>query len=116
MTWLKIDDGMPRHPKIVGLSDAAFRALVTLWCYAAEHETDGHIPIAAWRASVKTRQATELVEAELVHENGTGFVIHGFTERNPTRAQLADRRDKRSRAGRIGAQRKWENARSGEEA
>lgn len=107
MTWLKIDDGMPRHPKIMGLSDGAFRALVTLWCYAAEHETDGHIPDAAWKITAKPRQRTELMDAELVHRNGVGYVIHGFTERNPTKAQLTDRRDKRSRAGRLGAESRW---------
>jgi hypothetical protein len=109
VTWLKIDDGMPRHPKILGLSDGAFRVLITLWCYAAEHETDGHIPDAAWRQA-RPKQRDELVAAELVRENGTGMVIHGFTERNPTKAQLEDRRAKRSAAGKRGAEARWEHA------
>ena len=41
MTWLRIDDAMVDHPKIIGLSDGAFRLHITALCYCARHLTDG---------------------------------------------------------------------------
>src|SRR5215469_12896847 len=67
-TYIKVHDGMPDHPKVEALSDAAFRLLVTLWCWCGRHLTDGRIPEGIWsrRGSAKARD--ELLTAEQVAE------------------------------------------------
>ena len=64
MTWLRIDDCMPDHPKVDGLSDRAFRAHVTGLCYCARHLTDGNVP-----QTVADRIARQPVLDELKRAN-----------------------------------------------
>src|SRR5688572_13859080 len=47
--YLNIDDGMDEHPKVEGLSDAAFRMYVAGMLYSARRGTDGAIPRAKAR-------------------------------------------------------------------
>lgn len=96
MTWLKLDDRFPDHPKIAPLSDAAFRLHVAAMCYAAAHETDGVVPLAAIPQLVpkyRKVQHNELVGAGLWEEGQGCIVVHDFTEYNPTRAQIKARRE-----------------------
>ena len=44
MTWIKLDDGFPNNPKIVGLSDHSFRLYIAGLCYSGKYLTDGFIP------------------------------------------------------------------------
>lgn len=46
MPYLNIDDGMDEHPKVEGLSDAAFRLLVREACAWSRSGTAGHAPWA----------------------------------------------------------------------
>jgi hypothetical protein len=107
VTWLRIDDTALDHPKIAVLSDAAHRALFNSWIYCAKHETDGRFPAAMADAFTRQRAKArdELVTGKLWHENGSGYVVHDFNERNPTheslerdRARAAERK-RRSRNG-----------------
>jgi HNH endonuclease len=88
-TYITVHDGMPDHPKIDGLSDTAFRLLVTMWCWCSRHKTDGRIPPAALREFRRRRAVTALVSAGLVHRRGGecarcpesepgGYVVHDF--------------------------------------
>lgn len=47
MAWLKIDDALPDHPKVVALGTLAPLA-IWIWlqstCYAARYKTDGFVP------------------------------------------------------------------------
>jgi hypothetical protein len=66
MTWARLEDNFAEHPKVIGLSDAAFRLHVTAICYASRYQTDGEITPAAFRAvNGKPKLAAELVEALL---------------------------------------------------
>ena len=49
MSWTKLDDLFPGHPKVITLSDSAFRLHVTALCYCASQLTDGFIPSPAIR-------------------------------------------------------------------
>lgn len=104
MTWVKIDDAMTEHPKVIGLSDKAFRAHVRGLCYASRHLTDGFVPDAAakpWGA----RFVQELVVKNVWELAENGYEIHDFLDWNPSRTEVEDIRNKRSEAGRRGGQR-----------
>ena len=97
--WVKLDDSAPEHPKIVGLSDAAFRLWVRGLCYAGKYLTDGFLPFGAFPPAGPATAGEELVQAGLWHQRNTsgpnqrdGYQIRDFLTFNPSRADvLADR-------------------------
>lgn len=95
MTWLKIDDGFVDHPKVCGLSHAAFHLHVAALCYCARHLTDGLIPaVIAVRLlhGITARHREELVNAGLWVPVDDGWKVHNFLEFNPSRAKVEDER------------------------
>lgn len=103
MSWVRIDDRFPRHPKIVGLSDAAFRLHVTGLCYCAEHLTDGRITKMAVRLlGANRRQLDELAEAGVWLEDEDAWTVHDFLEYNPSKEKV-----KREREEAADRRRKW---------
>lgn len=75
MPYLNIDDAMDEHPKVDGLSDAAYRMLMAGLHYCARQLTDGFIPHARARRLTVTASdavAKELVDAGLWHDLGEG--------------------------------------------
>lgn len=105
MTWVRIDDGFAEHPKVVGLSDAAFRQHVVALCYAGRRDTDGDIPKAA--PFIRKKLSKELVDAGLWDEIPTGFAIHDFLIYNPSAERTRSRRDSKAMAGAKGAASRW---------
>lgn len=113
MAWVRLDDKAMTHPKIVGLSDKAFRLWVWGLAYCQQHLTNGFIPVAAVTiAQIKT--ALELVKAMLWEPNDTGWLVHDYLDWNDSRelvaqkrleakARMALARERRSRELRVGA-------------
>lgn len=106
--WLKLDDNFGDHPKIVGLSDRAFRAHLLGMLYAARHLTDGHVPPTA---APTPRTARELEDAGLWERNGSGWVVHDWQDWNPASKSIRDkqaadrdrkRNQRRHRGGQFG--------------
>lgn len=91
-----MDDGYPDHPKVIALSDAAFRLHVRLMCYAAKHLTDGFIPTAL---ATKARPMSELVEAHLLELSVGGWKLHDYHDWNPTAEKVKCIRRERAKAG-----------------
>jgi hypothetical protein len=104
MTWVRLEDNMIDHPKIIGLSDRAFRLWITSLSYASRHETDGKLDrkIAERLLARGLGARKELLEAGLWDENGTGYYIHDYLEYQPSKAESCDLRAKRAAAGRLG--------------
>lgn len=102
MVWVRMDDGFDEHPKVLGLSDKAFRAHVSAMCYCARRLTDGVVPTAR----IKARQARELIEAGLMSEQEGGYLIHDWLDFNPSKEQVESKRIKRQEAGRRGGKAK----------
>ena len=103
MGWVKLDDGFPAHPKVVGLSDAAVRAHLEALCYAAKYETDGMVPdVVAANGPVRA----ELMASGL-WENGpaSAIIIHDYLVYNPSRSEREQNRNRTrtKRASREGA-------------
>lgn len=103
MTWIKLEDKTPRHPKIAGLSDRAFRAWIGSLCYASEFLTDGLIP-SAFLITVKSKIHQELINAGLWKQavDGSGrIVIHDYLEHQTARESV-ERERRRNRDRRRG--------------
>ena len=75
MTWVRIDDTFPEHPKVVGLSAVAFRLHVAAICYASRNLTDGFIPLGAVRTlpGGTPNRVKELADAGLWITDGPGW-------------------------------------------
>jgi hypothetical protein len=89
MTWVRHDDGAPLHPKLIGLSDGAFRLWYNAMAFANRAVTDGKIPSAivvtldharAWTKRQIAAFVVELVAAGTWLEVSDGYLIHDYAE------------------------------------
>ena len=94
MVWVKLDDGLADHPKVLGLSDTAFRLYVTALCYSARYLTDGMVP-GAFASNAVTNALDldqspirELLDAGLWLSVGNDYEIHDFLAYNPSREDV----------------------------
>jgi hypothetical protein len=96
MTWVKIDDSFPNHPKIVGLTDKAFRIHISGLCYCGTYLTDGFVPmtIAARFANEDMQYIVELTKAGLWREapQDNGFHIHDYLAHQTSKTQVEEKR------------------------
>ncbi len=102
-TFIRLHDGMPDHPKVDGLSDAAFRALVEVWCWCSRHLTDGQVPKATWEKRWTAKARRDLIEAGLAEPQGDGGVaMHDYLEHQRSAEEVEALRQQRRDAGRAG--------------
>ncbi len=97
MAWVRIHDGAMTHPKIVELTDKAFRLWVWGLAYSQQHLTDGRIPQAAVPARLK-RACDDLVQWRLwdaSDRDGTALVgswqVHDYLEWNDSRDRVREK-------------------------
>lgn len=123
MSWLRVDDLLPDHPKADGLEracgddvallGAAWMCWLHLGCDCARRRTDGRFTIA--RAQRAVRLPAELVEravaalfaAGLLERTVDGYAFHDWADYQPTRAQLDE-----ERAAKTERQRRWRESRA----
>jgi len=107
--WLRLDAGFPEHPKVIGLTDAAFRLHVEALCYARRNLTDGQVP-KGWPPHRLGRSVPALVDAHLwvPDVTGDGWVIHGYLDWQTSRADVEAMSAARAKAGQRGAQARWQ--------
>lgn len=99
-TYVRIHDGMPDHPKVDGLSDTAFRLLVTIWCWCSRHLTDGVVPRGTWMKRGDSIARQELFDAGLAEEREDGSVyMHDYTDHQRTAEEVQRIREARREAG-----------------
>lgn len=102
LTFVKLLDEFPGHPKIVGLSDAAFRAYIEALCYCSRYLTDGAIPEPAARRFASARSISELVSVGLLDRHSGSVHIHDYLEHQTSREHVEIVKAKRAQAGRKG--------------
>lgn len=112
MTWVKLDDQLHAHPKVmrVGLAGTGLfaRALSYCGCYA----TDGVVPPGWAHAQLAPEDHGNLPE-QLVAAGlwepmpDGGFRIPDFCELNPSADEVRVRAQERSEAGRRAAAARW---------
>jgi hypothetical protein len=111
-TYITVHDGMPEHPKMEVLSDAAFRAIIDLWCWCSRNRTDGKIPAAVWTKRVPVKARKELLGV-LIHETPDGFQAHDYLEHQRSSEEIDQLSAKRSEAGKRGGKAKARNQAEG---
>lgn len=115
MTWVKIDDQFPDHPKIERAGPEAAWLYVAGLCYCAQYLTDGRIPKT--RVSRLTafpdgeRLADRLMDAGLWEDAGDDYEVHDYLDFQPSgeeaRARKKEISEKRAEAGKRGADARW---------
>lgn len=106
-TFITVHDGLPDHPKVEGLSDKAFRLLVTTWCWCSRHLTDGRVPLTVWRKRATPKARRELVDVGLVELHTDYVLMHDYLEHQSSAAEVEAKKDAKRRAGRLGNHKRW---------
>lgn len=108
--WVKIDDRMPRHPKVAAVGPLGFALDAAGICYVAEHLTDGFVPAGvvhglfdmgevAAAFGVTSDEMVDRIVGRLVAvgrwepQDGGGWWVHDYLEYNPSAAEVKERRD-----------------------
>lgn len=118
MTWVKIDDQWPNHPKARAAGKNGRELAIASWCWSAANLTDGFIathdlPLLAAQAEVPARPtARRLVEVGLWEEVEGGWLVHDYLDRNPTADKVLATREARSRSGAKGGRKSGESRRA----
>jgi len=119
VTWVKLDDRYAHHPKILAAGPLAMALDIAGMCYAAGHETDGHIPqvtlplLAPFLSPARQRDAAaKLVEVGRWEPVDDGWRIHDFLDYNPTASRVAEIRSARQEAGQRGGKASGKQRRS----
>lgn len=101
--WIKLDQSMPDNPKVMPLSDSAFRLYITALCWTARHKKDGRLPKGVLRALGTPARIKELVAAELLDEVAEGYEIHDYLKHQMSADDVATAKRTRREDGAIGA-------------
>lgn len=109
MSWVRLDDAMPHHPKVVAAGALAFALDVAAICYSNRYELDGFIADAALPAVLPglgqaRKIAARLEQAGRWHrdDDAGGWQIHDVADYQFSADEAEDRRRKRAEAGRKG--------------
>jgi hypothetical protein len=107
MAWVKLDDSMPHHPKVIAAGPEAFALDVAAICYSNRYGTDGKIAkhlLPHLLPGLKNVEhfASILLQVGRWFEDENGYVIHDISEYQPSSKQAKDVSVKRSLAGRKG--------------
>jgi hypothetical protein len=102
MTWVRHDDGFSSHPKVIGLSDKAYRLHFCALEACARHLTDGLITQETLRSAAGSAGvlrpnavAISLVSAGLWKPiRGRKWRIHDYLDYNPSREEVLQERAK----------------------
>ena len=101
--WAKIALNMADNPKVIGLSDAAFRAFIEGILYSRQHLTDGYLDarVVAKRWGIEV--AEELTGNDASNPSWVavegGFEIHHFCEYQLTSEDLQKQRELQRQKG-----------------
>lgn len=101
--FAKFDLDFADNPKIIGLSCEAFRAFVESVLYSRQHLTDGFIDqrvvVRKWGTAVAEELSTNDSKNPSWSPVENGWQIHGFEDKQTTKAEIAEKREKRREAG-----------------
>ena len=112
MTWVRIDDQFPDHPKIAAAGPLAGWLHVCGLCYCNRNLTDGFIPDAVAGRLTTFDDGCEpvillLVEHGIWKKVAGGFAIHDYLDFQLSKAEILELRSKKQAAGRAGGCGGW---------
>ena len=120
-SWIKIETSFYDHPKVLQAGNDGAGLYVHALLYCGKHLTDGFVPLSFIK-SLANKRLIEKVTAsglwrpvatgELLNggdlvARGDGFYIPDYLEYQYSKAEVLALREDRSRAGRKGAERRW---------
>lgn len=109
MTWVKLDDTFPEHPKVVTAGGDAAWLHVCALAYCNRHPRLAGIVPREMLSRLSDRKnptalAAKLVSVGLWDDDPNGWRIHDYHEFQPTAEKIEELRRKRAEAGRKGGQ------------
>lgn len=95
MSWVRIDDNAMDHPKILALTDGAFRLWVQGLAYCHKYLTDGFISELALKGlrSYSSFRRHLLLTAGLWEATPAGIQVHDFLQWNDSRDHVTSARE-----------------------
>ena len=118
MTWVKLDDLFPDHPKVQAAGQAAAWLHVAGICYCSRYLTDGLIPNVAlaglgqYTKSRARKLADVLVRVGLWEQEDGAYRIHDYLDFQPSREQVERQRGSPSSAASAGTRLRWRSRRA----
>ena len=93
MSWLRIDDGFSRHPKVTALNHKQRWTWVDILCYCATYRTDGWLPRNIREHIVGATPAflATCVTLELLDNHDGEHRVHDWREFAPKDPTAAER-------------------------
>ena len=97
MAWVKLDDTLMSHPKMMPLSASERLLYVAALCHCAGGSTDGRVskhamPLLLVHACAKPAAARRLTEVGLWRDEGDHYLIPDYLDYNPSKEQNDARR------------------------
>ena len=105
MTWTKLDENFPLHPKILAAGPVAELLQIHALIYCNRLGTDGLVPASAVRHLIhvpERRPVQKLVELGIWEVVDGGYQIHDFLDYQPSRAEVEAKRKQKASAGQAG--------------
>jgi hypothetical protein len=104
MTWLRIDDGFTEHRKVLELKRNDRWTWMEVLGYCARQSNGGHIPsgISDTMRWVTPSFLNKCADIGLLDREGTGYVVHDWSEYNPKDPTNAVRQQRYRNAKRNG--------------
>lgn len=103
--WIKLAVEFPNSPKIAGLSDHGFRALVEMLCYCREHLTDGFLHRRVvqrfWPDAIAELTSNDPDQPSLIAVED-GWQLHDYLDHQESRAEVEARSERLAANGRKG--------------
>lgn len=88
MSWIRLDDNFPDHPKVITLSDKAFRTYVSGLCYSSRYLTDGFLSDPVVKRLDGVESASELEGVGLWSRKENGWEIASYAEYQSSKEQV----------------------------
>lgn len=110
-SFIRLDHGYDEHPKVIPLTDAAFRAHIEATCWSSRNESDGCIAKAVARKKWRPKVLAELVAARLLEDVGDAYEVHDYLDFQRSKEEINAYREARGKVGNLGNHKRWHVAR-----
>lgn len=93
MSWVRLDDQMAFHAKIVAAGNEAVGAWVRILALTCAQLSDGRVTQAVALTIAKQKVLEVLVKVRLLDRTEDGYVVHDFHDWNPPAADVKAKRE-----------------------
>lgn len=115
--WMKVDDGIADHPKIITVGPLGLALQMRAICYANKNHTDGFIPnalVARLTCDLGVDNwPKQMVEARLWEPCAGGYQLHDFLHWNMSKSAYNLMVTALSNGGKRGAKIRWKKKKTG---